>query len=82
MQIFLHFMSGLHFLVVGNTPHDISANATQRIKPDLSSLVNKAYKAFLLAQSKLNKINNALDNDLEEILVEEKMPMTRLEKLR
>lgn len=70
-------MSGLHFLevflqTVGNTPHDISANAAERIKPDLSSLVNKAYKAFLLAQSKLNKMNNALDNDLEEILVEEK----------
>ena len=54
--------------MVDNTPHNISANADQSIMHDL---VNKAYEAFLPAQSKLDKINDALDTDLQVTLVDE-----------
>ena len=54
--------------MVDNTPHNISANADQSMMHDL---VNKAYEAFLPAQSKLNKINDALDTDLQVTLVDE-----------
>lgn len=54
--------------MVDNTPHNISANVDESMMHDL---VNKAYEAFLPAQSKLDKINDALDTDLQVTLVDE-----------
>lgn len=80
-------MSGLRFLgdfvqTVDNIPHDISPNAALRIKPDLQSLVNKAHKAILPAQSKLNEMNNSLEKDFQEILVLEKNADDKIRKIR
>lgn len=60
-----------------NTPHNVSA-ANQRMMHDL---VNKAYEAFVPALSELDKINDAFDKELQVILVDEKKPMTSLQKL-
>ena len=63
-------------MVDNTSPHNVSANADQ----SMIHLVNKAYEAFLPAQSKLDNINDALDTDLQVTLVDEKKPMTSLEK--
>ena len=54
-------------MVDNTSPHNVSANADQ----SMIHLVNKAYEAFLPAQSKLDKINDALDTDLQVTLVDE-----------
>ena len=64
--------------MVDKTPYDISA-ATQRMMHDL---VNKAYEAFLPAQSELDKINDAFDKDLQVTLVNEKKASDQLTEIR
>lgn len=64
--------------MVDKTPYDISA-ATQRMMHDL---VNKAYEAFLPAQSELDKINDAFDKDLQVTLVNEKIASDQLTEIR
>ena len=72
-----HFSSGLlslesFVLILDETPHDISAAAAQRMMPTLLSLVNEAHEAFKTAESRINEINDKMDNDLQEIVVQEK----------
>ncbi|KAJ7387073.1 hypothetical protein OS493_004037 [Desmophyllum pertusum] len=54
------------------TPHDISVTAAQRIMPYLLGRVDKAYKAFQNAESTIDEINTKMDNDLQDIVVQEK----------
>ena len=60
-----------------NAPHNISA-ASQRMMHDL---VNKAYEAFVPAQSELDKINDAFDKDLQVTLVDEKKANDQLTEI-
>lgn len=64
--------------MVDNTLHKISANADQ----SMMHLVNEAYEAFLPAQSKLDKINDALDTDLQVTLVDEIKANDQLTEIR
>ena len=59
-------------MILDETPHDISAAAAQRMMPTLLSLVNEAHEAFKTAESRINEINDKMDNDLQEIVVQEK----------
>lgn len=65
-------------MVDNTSPHNVSANADQ----SMIHLVNKAYEAFLPAQSKLDKINDALDTDLLVTLVDEKKANDQLKEIR
>ena len=65
-------------MVDNTSPHNVSANADQ----SMIHLVNKAYEAFLPAQSKLDKINDALDTDLQVTLVDEKKASDQLKEIR
>ena len=65
-------------MVDNTSPHNVSANADQ----SMIHLVNKAYEAFLPAQSKLDKINDALDTDLQVTLVDEKKANDQLKEIR
>ena len=65
-------------MVDNTSPHNVSANADQ----SMIHLVNKAYEAFLPAQSKLDKINDALDTDLQVTLVDEKKANDQLREIR
>lgn len=78
-----HFVSGLHFLedfvqILDKTPEDISVIASKRLMPDLLGLVNNAYEAFCQAQSKINGINNEMDNELQNVVVKEKFANDQL----
>ena len=73
----IHFSSGVLSLesfvqILDETPHDISAAAAQRMMPYLLDLVNEAHRDFKNAESKIQKINDRLDNDLQDIVVREK----------
>ena len=65
-------------MVDNTSPHNVSANADQ----SMIHLVNKAYEAFLPVQSKLDKINDALDTDLQVTLVDEKKANDQLKEIR
>ena len=65
-------------MVDNTSPHNVSANADQ----SMIHLVNKAYEAFLPAQSKLDKINDALDTDLLVTLVDEKKANDQLKEIK
>ncbi len=72
-----HFCSGLLSLesfaqIVDETPHDISVAAAQRMMHNLLGLVNEAHEAFQTAESKIQEINDQLDNELEDVVVREK----------
>ena len=65
-------------MVDNTSPHNVSANADQ----SMIHLVNKAYEAFLPAKSKLDKINEALDTDLQVTLVDGKKANDQLKEIR
>jgi len=72
-----HFSSGLLSLesfveILNKTPHDISAAAAKRMMPNLLGLVNDAHKAFQKAESTVQEINDKLDDELLDIVVQEK----------
>ena len=76
-QVSPHFLRGLLALesfvqVLENTPNDVSAEAAQRIMPDLLSFVIKSHEAFSLAETAIHQINDRLDNNLQTVVVEEK----------
>ncbi|XP_078363174.1 uncharacterized protein LOC144647269 isoform X2 [Oculina patagonica] len=78
-----HFCSGLLSLesfaqIVDETPHDISVAAARRMMPNLLGLVNEAHEAFQTAESRIQEINDKLDNELEDIVVQEKTTDDRL----
>ena len=72
-----HFSSGLLSLesfveILDTTPHDISVAAAKRMMPHLLDLVNDAHKAFQNAESTVQEINDKLDDELQDIVVQEK----------
>ena len=82
-----HFSSGLLSLesfvqILDEIQHDISGAAAQRMMSNLLDLVNKAHKAFQIAESKIEEINDKLDNDLLEIVVQEKTTDDHLRQTR
>ena len=82
-----HFCSGLLSLesfaqIVDETPHDISVAAAQRMMPNLLGLVNEAHEAFQTAESRIQEINDKLDNEFQDIVVQEKNTDDRLRKTK
>ena len=72
-----HFSSGLLSLesfveILDKTPHDISVAAAKRMMPNLLGLVNDAHKAFQNAESTVQEINDKMDDELQDIVVQEK----------
>ncbi|KAL9958467.1 hypothetical protein ACROYT_G035482 [Oculina patagonica] len=70
-------LSGLQLLedfvqILSGTPKEVSAIAAQRIMPELLGLVKRSHEAFCHAESTINQINDRLDNDLQNVVVEEK----------
>ena len=80
-----HFSSGLLSLesfvnILDETPHDITVAAAKRMMPNLLGLVNDAHKAFQNAESTVKQINDKLDNELQDIVIQEKTTNDHLRK--
>lgn len=58
--------------ILDETPHDITVAAAKRMMPNLLCLVNDAHKAFQNAESTVKEINDRLDNELQDIVIQEK----------
>lgn len=53
-------------------PSELSARAAQRLKVGLLKSAKSAYEHFCLADSAMDKINREAENELQNVLVQEK----------
>ena len=77
-----HFSNGLlsleRFVKVDKTSDGISTTAAKRRMDNLIDLVNKAHNSFQNAQSKIEEANDKIDNDLQNIVIQEKITTDQL----
>ena len=66
--------------ILDKTSHTISVAAAKRMMPRLLGLVNDAHKAFQTAESTVLEINDKLDDELQDIVVQEKTTNDHLSK--